>query len=327
MARDRQSLALLTCKCASRHIGVYFFDISTSKSGPRWSVFNTFDFQICLVSQRRALFERLNFQKRSHAEVFLTCWLRHVLWTTATRTFSILHLKFQKLSEADVLYAFWLRNVLGSHSHMHFFNGSTFKSAPNLNCSAHFDSEMSFAPQPRAIFCFLIRSDGSASAALASLLFDPPENAVCNCSTFSRTWTFFLLTLSLLWSSYFFLSLVWLVSPLLFHLSILPEVWLLNFFDHPLTKVAPASHVWFPGRTIRIENDPSFVGQHTAAVSSWICFITFSASAGVALRSWTESELAFMHGPRRFQTLWRLTQNSGGQCWPTIYQWPLTKAI
>ena len=54
------------------------------------------------------------------------------------------------------------------------------------------------------------------------------------------------------------------------------------------------------------------MGQHTAADSRWICFITFSASAGVALRSWTESELAFMHGPRRFQTIWRLTQNSGG---------------
>ena len=40
---------------------------------------------------------------------------------------------------------------------------------------------------------------------------------------------FFPLTLSLLWSSFFFSSLLWLFPRLLFHLSILSEVWLLNF--------------------------------------------------------------------------------------------------
>ena len=34
-------LYILTWKCASRHNGVHFFDISTSKSGPRPPVFNT----------------------------------------------------------------------------------------------------------------------------------------------------------------------------------------------------------------------------------------------------------------------------------------------
>ena len=48
-------------------------------------------------------------------------------------------------------------------------------------------------------------------------------------ATFSCTCIFFLLTLSLLWSSLFFSSLLWLFPPLLFHLSILSEVWLLNF--------------------------------------------------------------------------------------------------
>ena len=41
VVRDRQFLTLLTSKCASRHNGVHFFDISTSKSGPRM-VFCTF---------------------------------------------------------------------------------------------------------------------------------------------------------------------------------------------------------------------------------------------------------------------------------------------
>ena len=34
VVRDRQFLTLLTWKCASRHNGVHFFDITTSKSGP-----------------------------------------------------------------------------------------------------------------------------------------------------------------------------------------------------------------------------------------------------------------------------------------------------
>ena len=48
--------------------------------------------------------------------------------------------------------------------------------------------------------------------------------------TFSRTCLFLLLTLSLLCSSHFFSSPLWLFPPLLFYLSILSEVWLLNFF-------------------------------------------------------------------------------------------------
>ena len=66
VVRDRQ-LTLLTSKCASRHNGVHFFDISTSKSGPRPPVFNTFDFEMCFAPQRRALFWHLNFQKWSEA--------------------------------------------------------------------------------------------------------------------------------------------------------------------------------------------------------------------------------------------------------------------
>ena len=45
--------------------------------------------------------------------------------------------------------------------------------------------------------------------------------------TFSRAWNFFLLGLSLLWSSFFFSSLTLPISAS--HLSILLEVWLLNF--------------------------------------------------------------------------------------------------
>ena len=53
--------ALLTSKCASRHNGVHFFDLSTSKSAPNPSVFYTFDFEMCFAPQRRAFFRHRNF--------------------------------------------------------------------------------------------------------------------------------------------------------------------------------------------------------------------------------------------------------------------------
>ena len=45
-------LYILTWKCASRHNGVHFFDISTSKSGPTMVCFMHFDFEMCFAPQR-----------------------------------------------------------------------------------------------------------------------------------------------------------------------------------------------------------------------------------------------------------------------------------
>ena len=101
---------ILTWKCASRHNGVHFFDISTSKSGPNPWCFEHFDFEMCFAPQQRALFQHLNFQKWSGAGVFCTFSLRNRLRATTACNFSS-----------------------------------------------------------------LIWPDGSAPAALASLLFDPPE--------------------------------------------------------------------------------------------------------------------------------------------------------
>ena len=50
------ALYILTSKCASRHNGVHFFDISTSKSGPNLVCFVHVDFEMCFAPQRRALF-------------------------------------------------------------------------------------------------------------------------------------------------------------------------------------------------------------------------------------------------------------------------------
>ena len=189
----------------------HFFDIRTSKSGPRPSVFNTFDFKMCFAPQRRPLFRHLNFQKCS-------------------RTWCILYIFTSKCASR--------------HNGVHFFDISTSKSAPRMVCFVHFHFEMCFAPQRRAlfrhrnfqkwsaplVFCpfwlgnvlrattactfsCLIWPAGSAPAALASLLFDPPEPQIIG----KTQWIATFLSFRASTSSFFWSCLFWLFSPLLFN--------------------------------------------------------------------------------------------------------------
>ena len=82
-------LYILTSKCASRHNGVHFFDIATSKSAPNLVCFVHSDFEMCFAPQRRALFRHRNFQKWSEPGVFCTFWLRNVLRATTACTFHL----------------------------------------------------------------------------------------------------------------------------------------------------------------------------------------------------------------------------------------------
>ena len=50
-------LYIFTSKCASRHSGVQFFNIWTSKSGPKLTCFVHFHFKMCFSPQRRAIFD------------------------------------------------------------------------------------------------------------------------------------------------------------------------------------------------------------------------------------------------------------------------------
>ena len=59
MVRTWCVLYILTSKCASRHNGVHFFDISTAKSGPHLVCFVHFHF----APQRRALFSTSQLPK------------------------------------------------------------------------------------------------------------------------------------------------------------------------------------------------------------------------------------------------------------------------
>ena len=72
MVRTPRAFNILTTKCASRHNGVHFFEISTSKSGPELVFFVHFDLEMRFAPQRRALFRHRNFQKWSDPGVFCT---------------------------------------------------------------------------------------------------------------------------------------------------------------------------------------------------------------------------------------------------------------
>ena len=63
-------LCSLTSTCASRHNGVPFFNIATSKSRPNVTVSNTVHVEMCFAPQRRALFQHLNFQLVSAPDGF-----------------------------------------------------------------------------------------------------------------------------------------------------------------------------------------------------------------------------------------------------------------
>ena len=70
MLRSRQFFALLTWKCASHNNRMHFFDISTLKNAPTLVCFVHFALDLCFAPQRRALVQRLNFQKWSEIYVF-----------------------------------------------------------------------------------------------------------------------------------------------------------------------------------------------------------------------------------------------------------------
>ena len=118
-------LYIFTSKCASRHNGVHFFDISTSKSGPKLVCFVHFHFEMCFAPQRRALFRHLNFQKWSEAGVFCTFSLRNVLRATTACTFSTSQLP-KVVRSWCVLYIFTSK-CASRHNGVHFFDISTSK--------------------------------------------------------------------------------------------------------------------------------------------------------------------------------------------------------
>ena len=150
MVRTPGAFNILTWKCASRHNGVHFFDISTSKSGPALRCFVHFDLEMCFAPQQRALFRHLNFQKWSENGVFCTFCLRNWLRATTPCTFSTS--QRPKVVRTPGVFNILTWKCASRHNAVHFFDISTSKSGPALRCFVHFDFEMCFAPQRRALF-------------------------------------------------------------------------------------------------------------------------------------------------------------------------------
>ena len=202
--------SFFTCKCASRHNGVHFFDIVTAKS-PDLVCFVHFDFEMCFAPQRRALFgfiRHLNFQNWSELVVFLAFSLANVLHATMACIFStsqlqksglelrcfihfdfemcfapqrralfgfIRHLNFQNWSELAVFLAFSLANVLHATMACIFSDISTSKKWSGAEVFYTFWLGNGLRATTACNFSSLIWPAGSAPAALASLLFEPPE--------------------------------------------------------------------------------------------------------------------------------------------------------
>ena len=149
MVRQWCVLYILTSKCASRHNGVHFFDISTSKSGPTMVCFVHFDFRMCFAPQRRALFQHPNLQKWSENGVL------YILTSKCASRHNGVHFFESQLQKVVLTWCvlYILTSECASrHNGVHFFNISTSKSGPRMVCFVHFDFKMCFAPQRRALF-------------------------------------------------------------------------------------------------------------------------------------------------------------------------------
>ena len=116
--RGRQFFNIFTWKCASRHSGVQFFDISTSKSGPELTCFVHFHLTMCFSPQRRAIFQHLNFKKWSETEMFCTFSLDNVLLATAACNFSTSQL--QKVVRTPQFFSIFTSKCASRHSGVQF---------------------------------------------------------------------------------------------------------------------------------------------------------------------------------------------------------------
>ena len=196
-------------------------ELWTSKSGPNVVCFVHVDFEMCFAPQRRALFRHLNFQKWSDTGVFCTLWLRNVLRATTACTFPTSQLPKVVRSWCALCILTW--KCASRHNGMRFLDISTSKSAPNVRCfwlftckcaSRHngvqfFISHLASWLRTRRFSEPTFRPSGATNHWNNTVFRDFP--------TFSHTWIFFLLRLSLFVIFFLLLtSLLWLFPPLLF---------------------------------------------------------------------------------------------------------------
>ena len=141
-------LYIFTWKCASRHNGVHFFE-TRHLSLQKWSeplVFCTFSLGNVLRATTACTFSTSQLPK----VVRPWCVLYMFTWKCASRHNGVPQLQ-KAVRHWCVLYILTSK-CASHHNGVHFFIISTSKSGPNLVCFVHFDFEMCFAPQRRALF-------------------------------------------------------------------------------------------------------------------------------------------------------------------------------
>ena len=181
-----------------------------------WKCYKTLTF--CLLLRRCTIpcachaKAHLNVQKCSVPVSFLRFWLRNVLRGTMACTFSTSQL-LKVVRSWCALYILTSK-FASRHNGVHLFDVSTSKSGPRMVCFVHFDFEMCFAPQ-RVQFFISPLARWLRNRRFSEPTFRPSgatnhwKNTVFrDFPTFSRICIFFLLTLSLLWSSLFYSSLL-----------------------------------------------------------------------------------------------------------------------
>ena len=203
------ALHILTCKCALRHNGVHFFETSTTKSGLTWCVLYILTCKCASRHNGVHFFDISTSKSAPRPRCFVHFDLQMCFAPQRRALFR--HLNFQKRSEAQVFCTFWLANVL--------------RATTACNCSS------------------LIWPAGSAPAALASLLFDPPEPQIIRKTQCFARLSYLFSHLHLL-SSYSFSSL------LSSNLSLLSSSSLLCFSSvhivGSLTSKLPSNRAWIP---------------------------------------------------------------------------------
>ena len=118
VVRSWRVLYIFTWKCASRHSGVQFFNISTSKSGPKLRCFVHFHLKMRFSPQRRAIFQHLNFKKCSENVVFCTFSLENALLATAACHFSTSQL--QKVVRTPQFFSIFTSKCASRYSGVQF---------------------------------------------------------------------------------------------------------------------------------------------------------------------------------------------------------------
>ena len=201
---------------------------------------------MCFAPQRRALFWHLNFQKWCEAEVFCTFWLRNVLRATTACTFSTSQLP-KVVRHWCVLYIFTWK-CASRHNGVQFFishlaswlrtrrfSEPTFRpsGASNHWKTQCFATFLPFRASASAFFWLFLFSDLLPSTLLFSLPL--PSSA--------------------------------------FHLSILSEVWLLNFLRLLLLLVLFVICITLPNIYGQLWTDIFWYGKRSS-FQLFICHLT-----------------------------------------------------